>query len=162
MGLDPSGGGCKELVPIVETPVSCPVSLRAEPRWEPASPASLLQRCCCEHPTSLTSNLDPSVGCLAGVKVADYEQKGDGETLLVKISEQGVCPGVPLSLLPGIFDNCLLFSFIRPSWENCSRAGVLSTAQAMQNPEYSEKLLFNSRDAQTTFFSQILHPSADH
>lgn len=92
--------------------------------------------------------------------MADYEQKGDGETLLVKISEQGMCPGVPLSLLSGIFDNCLLFSFIWPSLENYSRAVVLSTAQVMQNPEeYSECLC---RHAQTTFSSQILHPSADH
>lgn len=79
---------------------------------------------------------------LAGVKVADYEQKGDGETLPVKISEQGMCPGVPLPLLPGIFDNCLLFSFIWPSQENCSRASMLSTAQLMQNPEeYSQNPL---------------------
>lgn len=93
---------------------------------------------------------------MAGVDVEDYEQKGDGETLLVKISEQGLCPGVPLSLLLGIFDNCLLFSFIQPSRENCSRAGVLSTAQVMQNPEeYSEKPSFSSRHAQTPTFSQI-------
>lgn len=39
--------------------------------------------------------------------------KVDGETLLVEKSEEDMCPGAPLSLLPGIFANCLLFSFTR-------------------------------------------------
>lgn len=46
--------------------------------------------------------------------------KVDGETLPVKKSEQDVCPGATPSLLPGIFDNRLLFSFNGSSQENCS------------------------------------------
>lgn len=75
--------------------------------------------------------------------------KVDGVTLLVKKSEQDMCPAVPPSLLPGIFDNCLLFFFNQSSWENCSRASASSTAQVMQNLEkYSGKLLFNSQCAE--------------
>lgn len=54
-------------------------------------------------------------------------RKVDGETSLVKKSEQDVCPGATLSLLLGIFDNCLLRSFNRSRYEICSRAGALST-----------------------------------
>lgn len=75
--------------------------------------------------------------------------KVDGVTLLVKKLEQDMCPGVPPSLLPGIFDNCLLFFFNQSSWENCSRAGASSTAQVMQKLEkYSGKPLFNSQRAE--------------